>query len=176
MIQFQCPKCGQQFTLPQPANQVTCPICGEKFNVATTIPPQPQQPPQYGPQQPPQYGPQQQQTQYGPQQQQYGQQQPQYGQQPQYAYGPAQPGIFDPGPSGKSRGVAGLLAIILGYLGVHYFYLGHTTAGLLSIALSFVTCGIWPIVMLIQGVIMLTMDQATFEQKYVYTQSTLPLF
>ncbi len=161
MIQFQCPKCGQQFTLPQPANQVTCPICGEKFNVATTIPPQPQQQPQYGPQQPPQYG---QQQQYGPQQQ------------PQYAYGPAQPGIFDPGPSGKSRGVAGLLAIILGYLGVHYFYLGHTTAGLLSIALSFVTCGIWPIVMLIQGVIMLTMDQATFEQKYVYTQSTLPLF
>ena len=153
MIQFQCPKCGQQFTLPQPANQVNCPICGEKFNVATTIPPQPQQPPQYGPQQQPQYGPQ-----------------------PQYAYGPAQPGIFDPGPSGKSRGVAGLLAIILGYLGVHYFYLGHTTAGLLSIALSFVTCGIWPIVMLIQGVIMLTMDQATFEQKYVYTQSTLPLF
>ena len=126
MIQFQCPKCGQQFTLPQPANQVTCPICGEKFNVATTIPPQPQQPPQYGQQQQPQYG---------------SQQPPQYGQQPQYAYGPAQPGIFDPGPSGKSRGVAGLLAIILGYLGVHYFYLGHTTAGLLSIALSFVTCG-----------------------------------
>ncbi len=159
MIQFQCPKCGQQFTLPQPANQVTCPICGEKFNVATTIPPQPQQPPKYGPQQPPQYGPQQ----------------PQYGQ-PQYAYGPAQPGVFDPGPSGKSRGVAGLLAILIGGLGVHYFYLGHTAAGFLSILLSFITCGIWPLVMLIQGVIMLTMDQASFEQKYVYTQSALPLF
>lgn len=159
MIQFQCPKCGQQFTLPQPANQVTCPVCGEKFNVATTVPPQPQQQPQYGQPQPPQYG----------------QQQPQYGQ-PQYAYGPQQPGVFDPGPSGKSRGVAGLLAILIGALGIHYFYLGHTTAGIITIALSFVTCGIWPLVMLIQGVIMLTMDQSTFEQKYVYTQSTLPLF
>ena len=37
--------------------------------------------------------------------------------------------VFSNGPSGKSRGVAGLLAILLGALGVHYFYLGKTGAG-----------------------------------------------
>lgn len=36
--------------------------------------------------------------------------------------------VFSPGPSGKSRGVAALLAIFLGSLGIQYFYLGKNTA------------------------------------------------
>lgn len=32
--------------------------------------------------------------------------------------------VFSPGPSGKSRGVAALLAIFLGSLGIQYFYRG----------------------------------------------------
>jgi len=135
-----------------------------------------QQPPQ------PPYDQQQQQPPYGQQpygQQSYGQQQPPY-YGPQYAYnnnyGPQEPGVFDCGPSGKSRGVAGLLAILLGGFGAHYFYLDKVTGGFLCILLSLVTCGIFTIVTLIQGIVMMTMRQADFEQKYVYSQSTLPLF
>ncbi|MDE7237726.1 MAG: TM2 domain-containing protein, partial [Paramuribaculum sp.] len=42
---------------------------------------------------------------------------------------------FDAGPSGRSRGVAGLLAIFLGSLGIQYFYLGKTQAGIIAIVL-----------------------------------------
>lgn len=80
------------------------------------------------------------------------------------------------GPEGKSRGVCALLAILLGYLGVHYFYLGKTGAGLLTILLSFVTCGIWPAIMLIQGILMFCMTNAQFEQKYVLNPGFMPLF
>ena len=85
-------------------------------------------------------------------------------------------GVFDSGPSGKSRGIAGILAILLGTLGIHYFYLGKTSGGLICILLSLVTCGIWGIITLIQGIIMMTMKQDDFERKYVNTDKTLPLF
>lgn len=165
MVQYQCPKCHSQFTTAEQVNTVRCPYCGNEFQVITGQPGQ--QPPQFGQQQ---YG---QQPQYG--QPQYGQQ-PQYG--PQMAYGPqpADIGVFDAGPSGKSRGVAGLLAILLGYLGVHYFYLGKTGGGFLCILLSCVTCGCWSILTLIQGILMMTMKSDDFERKYVYSTSTMPLF
>lgn len=84
---------------------------------------------------------------------------------------------FDSDPStGKSRGVAALLAIFLGGLGVQYFYLGKTTAGLLTILLTIVTCGLWEFITLIQGIMMLCMDNATFKAKYVDSTATLPLF
>lgn len=142
-------------------------------------PQQPQQP-QYA-QQPayqqpqPQYAAQPQQPQYGGAQQQYGQP---YGvQQQQYGPGSTQNvGVFDSGPSGKSRGVAGLLAIFLGGLGIHYFYCGKGGGGAICILLSVVTCGIWTILTLIQGIMMLTMSCDDFERKYVYSQSTFPLF
>ena len=84
---------------------------------------------------------------------------------------------FSPsGPEGKSRGVAGLLAILLGGLGVHYFYLGKVGGGILTILLSIVTCGIWSIINLIQGILMLCMTNEEFERKYVINPSTFPLF
>lgn len=84
---------------------------------------------------------------------------------------------FDSDPvSGKSRGVAALLAIFLGGLGVHYFYLGKTAGGLLTILLSVVTCGIWQVLTLVQGILMLCMDNRSFDMKYVRSTSTLPLF
>ena len=158
MIQYQCPQCGKPFATEMPAQRVRCPYCGHEFTTAYGS-----VPPQYGGPQPP----------YG-----YGQPQYIYGQ-PQYAYGPmpgAEPGVFDNGPSGKSRGVAGLLAILIGGLGAHYFYLGKTGGGLLCILLSLVTCGLWPWIMLVQGIVMMTMRQSDFEQKYIYSQSTMPLF
>lgn len=84
---------------------------------------------------------------------------------------------FDSDPdSGKSRGVAGLLAIFLGGIGVQYFYLGKVGAGLITILLSIITCGIWEIVTLIQGILMLCMTNQEFCRKYVYTNSSFPLF
>ena len=164
MMQYTCPKCRRQFTTENPENFVRCPYCGENFYAS--------QQPQYGQ---PQYGQQQYgQPQYG--QQQYGQQQ--YGQ-PQYAYGnqpQQQMGVFDSGPSGKSRGVAGLLAIRIGTLGIHYFYLGKVGGGFICILLSFVTCGLWGILTLIQGIMMMTMTQQDFEMKYVNNDKTFPLF
>ena len=99
---------------------------------------------------------------------------PQYGSEYDYF---ARNNAFDSDPeTGKSRGVTALLAIFLGYLGVQYFYLGKTTAGLISILLTFVTCTLWSTITLIQGILMLCMDNRAFRQKYVDSTSTMPLF
>lgn len=142
MVQYQCPRCGQLFNLPQPVNMAHCPYCGQEF--------QPVAPSAVPPQNP----------------------------QPQYGYGPMpqEPGVFDSGPSGKSRGVAGLLAILLGGFGAHYFYLGKIGGGFICLLLCLVTCGLWSILTLVQGIVMMTMKQNDFEQKFVYSQSTFPLF
>lgn len=84
---------------------------------------------------------------------------------------------FDPcGPEGKVRGIAALFAILLGSIGVQYFYLGKISAGIITILLTIVTCGLWEIVMLIQGVLMFCMSNQEFRQKYVLSNSALPLF
>lgn len=106
----------------------------------------------------------------------YGQQPPQYGNnqynQPPYDANNA----FDEGPEGKARGVAALLAIFLGGLGIQYFYLGKIGGGILTILLTLVTCGLWEIVTLIQGILMFCMRNEDFRRKYVLSNSTLPLF
>lgn len=84
--------------------------------------------------------------------------------------------LFDCGPEGKSRGVAALLAIFLGGLGIQYFYLGKTGAGLITIGLTIITCGLWEIVTFIQGILMLCMTNDNFRQKYILTNSSFPLF
>ena len=89
---------------------------------------------------------------------------------------PQSDNVFTAGPSGKSRGVAALLAIFIGSLGIHYFYLGKNTAGIIAIIVSLVTCGLFGIIWLIQGILMFTMSQADFERKYVYSTSSFPLF
>lgn len=54
--------------------------------------------------------------------------------------------------SDKSKLVAGLLQIFLGSFGVGRFYTGHIGLGVAQLLLSWLTCGIWPIV---DGVLML---------------------
>lgn len=76
----------------------------------------------------------------------------------------------------KNRLTAGLLAIFLGTIGIHYFYLGKTTAGILSIVLSLCSCGIWSILMFIQGIVILTLSDEDFTRKYVDTDKSIPLF
>ncbi len=103
---------------------------------------------------------------------------------PQQPYGaPQQPydpfGANDPfaeSPEGKSRGVTALLALFLGTLGVQYFYLGKVGGGLITILLSCCTCGIWSLLMLVQGILLLCMNNEEFRRKFVLSQSTLPIF
>ncbi len=83
---------------------------------------------------------------------------------------------FTDGPEGKSRGVTALLAILVGSLGVQYFYLGKVAAGIITIILTLVTCGTWSFVTLVQGILMFCMDNITFRNKYVINPSAFPLF
>lgn len=72
--------------------------------------------------------------------------------------------------------LCGILAILVGSLGVQYFVLGKVAGGFITILLTIVTCGLWSVVTLIQGIMMLVMSDADFERKYVQSTSTLPLF
>jgi len=78
-------------------------------------------------------------------------------------------------PGAEKKIVAGVLAILLGGLGIHKFYLGYTTSGIImlvvSIALGAFTCGsgigLMGLVGLIEGIIYLTKSDADFVATYV---------
>jgi TM2 domain-containing membrane protein YozV len=55
----------------------------------------------------------------------------------------------------KSKLVAGLLGIFLGCIGVHRFYLGYTTIGVLQIVATLLTCGIASLWGFIEGILIL---------------------
>lgn len=78
--------------------------------------------------------------------------------------------------SDSNRILCGVMAIVLGWLGVQYFIMGKVGAGFLTILLTVVTCGAWEIVTFIQGIMMLCMSDAEFARKYTNSTSTLPLF
>ena len=83
---------------------------------------------------------------------------------------------------GKSKIVAGVLGILLGWLGIHKFYLGYTTPGIMMLALgivgiatSILIVGIFIIlgvsaIGLVEGIIYLTKQDDEFEQEYVVQQ------
>ena len=54
---------------------------------------------------------------------------------------------------GKSKLAAGLLGILLGYLGVHNFYLGNTGKGVAQLLITVLTCGAGSIVSGIWGLV-----------------------
>ena len=56
----------------------------------------------------------------------------------------------------KSKMAAGLLGIFLGGWGIHNFYLGNTTRGIIQIIVTIVTCGIGAIWGLVEGIMILT--------------------
>jgi TM2 domain-containing membrane protein YozV len=72
---------------------------------------------------------------------------------------------------GQKKMIAGLLGILLGGFGIHKFYLGMTTPGLIMLLVSLLTCGFGWMVMhpigLIEGILYLTKSDADFEQQYV---------
>ena len=78
----------------------------------------------------------------------------------------------------KDHVAAGLLAIFLGALGVHKFYLGYNTSGFIMLAVtilggiftfSIATWVVW-IIAIIEGIIYLTKTQSEFEQIYVFNK------
>lgn len=62
--------------------------------------------------------------------------------------------------------VAGILAILVGSLGIHKFILGYTREGIIQIVLSIITCGIAGIVPFIEGIIYLTKTDEEFYRTY----------
>lgn len=103
-----------------------------------------------------------------------GSQQPPYNQ--GYQQPPVQPHYAAPYTTPKDHVAAGLLAIFLGFLGVHKFYLGYSTQGFIMLAISVLggilsiglaTSIIW-IIAIVEGIIYLSKSQSEFEQLYVY--------
>ena len=74
-------------------------------------------------------------------------------------------------PGAEKKVVAGVLGILLGGLGIHKFYLGYTTAGLIMLLVTVITCGFGGTVMavigIIEGIIYLTKTDAEFVATYV---------
>ena len=82
----------------------------------------------------------------------------------------------------EKKVIAGVLALILGGLGIHKFYLGYTNEGLIMLLVtvlggglgSFVTCGllaplivVMPIFGVIEGIIYLTKSDPEFAATYI---------
>lgn len=65
--------------------------------------------------------------------------------------------------------VAGILGILLGCWGIHKFYLGYTTAGIIILVLFFV-CGISGLIGLIEGILYLTKSDEEFYRTYIAGQ------
>lgn len=77
-------------------------------------------------------------------------------------------------PNAKSKIAAGLLGIFLGSLGIHKFYLGYTTPGLIMVLVSVIggflsfgiISGIMGLIGFIEGIIYLTKSDVEFYQTY----------
>ena len=74
-------------------------------------------------------------------------------------------------PGAENKIAAGILGILLGGLGIHKFILGYSTAGVIMLLISLLTCGLgYPIMHLfglIEGIIYLTKTDEQFVATYV---------
>lgn len=69
---------------------------------------------------------------------------------------------------GKEKTVAGILGILLGGFGVHHFYLGSMTSGVIVLVVTIFTCGIGGLIGLVEGILLLIMSDEEFNQRYNY--------
>ncbi len=74
----------------------------------------------------------------------------------------------------QKKVLAGVLGILLGSLGIHKFVLGYTTAGIIMLLVTLLTCGFGACVMgiigLIEGIIYLTTPDEKFAEIYIRNQ------
>ena len=70
-----------------------------------------------------------------------------------------------PATQESKRILAGVLAIVLGWLGLHKFILGYTVPGVIQLVLGF-CFGIGGIIGIIEGIIYLTKTDEEFIQTY----------
>lgn len=77
----------------------------------------------------------------------------------------------EPLPGAEKKVPAGILAILLGSLGVHKFYLGYTQAGIITLLATLLTCGlagaVLHVISIVEGVIYLTSTDAAFVSTYI---------
>ena len=81
-------------------------------------------------------------------------------------------------PKHERHVAAGLLAIFLGSLGIHKFYLGYNTPGFIMLAVTIVgsifslgLAGLAMVVIsIVEGVLYLSKSQTEFEQIYVFNK------
>lgn len=88
------------------------------------------------------------------------------GQAPPPGYG-GQMGKYPPGE--KTKVVYGILAILLGWLGIHKFYIGQTKQGIIYLLLGCI--GIGGILGLVTGILALIKSDEEFYQKYIVEES-----
>lgn len=90
---------------------------------------------------------------------------------------PPPPPISNPsGVANSNRIVCGILALVIGSLGIQYFIIGKVGGGFINILLSLVTFGLWSIVNFVQGILILCMSDEEFERKFVNSKSVFPVF
>ncbi len=79
-------------------------------------------------------------------------------------------------PQENKKVLAGVLAIVLGALGIHKFVLGYTKEGVILLLVSVLSCGILAgisaIIGLIEGIIYLTKTDEEFFEEYQVNQKT----
>ena len=63
--------------------------------------------------------------------------------------------------------VAGILAIVLGWAGIHEFILGYTTEGIIQLVIGPLTCGLSNIIGIVEGIIYLTKSDEEFVRTYI---------
>ena len=91
---------------------------------------------------------------------------------------PCQQPYAQAAPNTKDHVAAGLLAIFLGSLGIHKFYLGYNTPGFIMLAVTIVgsifslgLAGLAMVVIsIVEGVLYLSKSQTEFEQIYVFNK------
>lgn len=75
-------------------------------------------------------------------------------------------------PGADKKIPAGILAILLGAFGIHKFILGYTGAGIATLLITLLTCGlaapIMHVIGIVEGVIYLTKTDPEFVNTYVY--------
>ena len=77
-----------------------------------------------------------------------------------------------PSDASNKKVLCGVMALILGQLGVHKFILGYVGAGILQIIISILTCGIGAIIPVIEGIVYLTKTDEEFYQTYIVGRRT----